>query len=325
MGIIGAAGLFISIIVHEFSHSLVAQRFGMHMKGITLFIFGGVAEMGDEPPSPRAEFLMAAVGPLSSIVLAFFFYGLFAIGQQMELSDGIQGVLGYLGAINGILALFNLVPAFPLDGGRILRSLIWGAKNDLDQATRISSKIGSGFAFVLMGWGIFQVLAGNFVGGMWAFLIGMFLRTAARMSYQKLVMRRNLEGEPIRRFMKSDPVTVRPLTTLEDFVKDYVYKYHHKMFPVVGDEGRLKGCITTKQVGNIPKEEWPITLVSELAQVCSRENTATSDLDATEALARMNRSGASRLMVVEGNRLVGIIALKDMLRFLALKIELEGR
>jgi len=323
MGIIGALGLFLSIIAHEFSHSLVARKYGIPMKGITLFIFGGVAEMDEEPPSPKVEFMMAIAGPLSSILIALIFYGIHAVGKQSGLSEPINGVVGYLGWINGILAGFNLLPAFPLDGGRILRSILWSARNNLRWATYISSRIGSGFGIFFIVLGVIQIFQGNFVGGMWWFLIGMFLQSAAKMSYQQLLTRKALEGEPIRRFMKTDPVTVSPSVSLEHLVEDYVYKYHFKMFPVVEDSDRLLGCITTKQVKEIPREDWGRKTVGEFASQCSPENSIEPQADAMRALSIMNRTGNSRLMVVEKGRLVGIISLKDMLELLSLKVELE--
>jgi Zn-dependent protease/predicted transcriptional regulator len=323
MGIIGALGLFLSIIAHEFSHSLVARKYGLPMKGITLFIFGGVAEMDEEPASAKVEFLMAIVGPLSSIIIALLFYGIHAIGKQAGLAEPINGVVGYLAMINAILAGFNLLPAFPLDGGRVLRSILWGAKKNLRWATYISSKIGSGFGILLIVLGVLQVFRGNFIGGMWWFLIGMFLQGAAKASYQQLVTRKALEGEPIRRFMKTDPVTVSPLVSLEQLVEDYVYKYHFKMFPVVEDSDRLLGCVTTKQVKEIPRQDWGRKTVGEVASQCSPENTIEPQADAMKAISIMNRTGNSRLMVVEGGHLVGIIALKDLLELLSLKVELE--
>jgi Zn-dependent protease/predicted transcriptional regulator len=322
MGIVGALGLFLSIIAHEFAHSLVARKYGMPMQGITLFIFGGVAEMGEEPPKPRAEFATAVVGPISSMAIAVVFYGISRVGGGF-LPQPINGVLGYLAWINAILAAFNLVPAFPLDGGRVLRSILWGIKGNLNWATRISSRIGSGFGIFLIIMGILNVLRGNFVGGMWWFVLGLFLQGAAKMSYQRLVTRKALEGEPVRRFMKSDPVTVKPTISLQELVEDYVYKYHFKMFPVVEDGNRLVGCIATKDVKGIPREEWSQKNVGEFAEKCTPENTIEPEKDATKALSMMSRNSASRLMVVEEGRLVGIIALKDMLRFLSLKVELD--
>jgi len=323
MGIIGALGLFLSIIAHEFSHSLVARKYGLPMKGITLFIFGGVAEMDEEPASAKVEFLMAIVGPLSSIIIALIFYGIHAIGKQSGLAEPINGVVGYLAMINAILAGFNLLPAFPLDGGRVLRSILWGAKKNLRWATYISSRIGSGFGILLIVLGVIHVFRGDFIGGMWWFLIGMFLQSAAKMSYQQLLTRKALEGEPIRRFMKTDPVTVSPSVSLEQLVEDYVYKYHFKMFPVVEDTDRLLGCVTTKQVKEIRRQDWGRKTVGEVASQCSSENTIEPQADAMQAISIMNRTGNSRLMVVEGGHLVGIIALKDLLELLSLKVELE--
>jgi Zn-dependent protease/CBS domain-containing protein len=323
MGIIGAAGLFLSIIAHEFSHSLVARKYGLPMKGITLFIFGGVAEMEDEPASAKVEFMMAIAGPICSILIALIFYGIHAAGKQAGLAQPINGVVGYLAWINAILAGFNLLPAFPLDGGRVLRSILWGVKKNLRWATYVSSRIGSGFGILLIILGVIQVFRGNFVGGMWWFLIGMFLQGAAKASYQQLLTRRALEGEPVRRFMKTDAITVPPSISLDELVEDYVYKYHFKMFPVVEDHDRLLGCVTTRQIKEIPRTEWGRKTVGDVASQCTPENTIEPQADAMKALSTMKQSGASRLMVVERGRLVGIIALKDLLELLSLKVELE--
>jgi Zn-dependent protease/CBS domain-containing protein len=323
MGIVGALGLFFSIVVHEFSHSMVARRFGIPMRGITLFIFGGVAEMTDEPPSAKAEFFMAAVGPLSSIAIALICYGVFVAGRNVGFPVGVNGVIEYLAMINGLLAAFNLLPAFPLDGGRMLRAALWAIKKNLRRATFISSRIGSGFGIALIVLGFLSIIRGNFIGGMWWGLLGLFLQGVARGSYQQLLTRKALEGESIKRFMNPDPVTVKPDLTLEQLVEDYVYRYHFKMFPVVQNSDRLVGCITTKQLKDVPKEDWGQRTVGELADKCNEENTISPDTDPVKALSTMNRTGISRLMVVEGGRLVGVIALKDMLQFLSLKVELE--
>ena len=263
MGIAGALGLFLSVIFHELSHSLVARRYGIPMKGITLFIFGGVAEMDEEPHSPQAEFTMAIAGPLSSILIALVAYGIYALGRARGWVVPVVGVIHYLSMINGLLAAFNLIPAFPLDGGRVLRSALWGFKGNLRWATYVSSRIGEAFGILLIVLGVWSVVRGNFIGGMWWFLIGMFLHNAAKMSYQQLMMRKALEGEPIRRFMEPNPITVPPSTSVEQLVEDYIYRYHFKMFPVVDSE-RLMGCVTTKQVKEVPREEWGRRTVESL-------------------------------------------------------------
>jgi len=323
MGTVGALGLFLSIIFHEMSHSLVARQFGMPIKGITLFLFGGVAEMKEEPPSAKAEFMMALAGPLSSILLAVVFYALSHITKSAGWPEAVYGVIKYLAWINGILAVFNLVPAFPLDGGRILRAVLWGWKKNLRWATRIAAGMGSGFGLFLIIMGALQFFTGRFIGGMWWFFIGMFLRNAAKMSYSQLLVRKALEGEPVARFMKKDPVTVPPSTTVEALVEDFIYRHQFKLFPVVEKGNRLRGCVTMKQVKDIPREEWQSRTAGEIAVGCSPENSIDLKADAMEALALMTRTGSSRLMVTEGNRLAGIISLKDMMKFFELKVELE--
>jgi Zn-dependent protease/CBS domain-containing protein len=322
MGIVGALGLFVSIVAHEFCHSLAARRSGMPMKGITLFIFGGVAEMNQEPSSARDEFIIAIVGPLSSLAIAVAFYLLTLVGEIAGWSMSVVGVMGYLALINLILAVFNLVPAFPLDGGRVLRACLWAWKGDLRKATRLAARIGEGFSLVMIGLGILRILTGYFIGGMWLILIGLFLRSAAQASYRQLLTRRALEGEPLQRFMNPEPVTVPPEIRLDRLVEDYIYRFHHKLYPVVDGE-RLIGCITNRQVKEIPRERWSETRVGDLAQACSEENTIDPETDAVQALARMHRSNTGRMMVVKGDRLIGIIALKDLLEFLSMKIDLE--
>jgi CBS domain-containing protein len=292
------------------------------MEGITLFIFGGVAEMHDEPPSASDEFLIAVVGPLSSFAMAAVFYGLYRLGNTAGWATAVTGVMGYLGLINLILAVFNLIPAFPLDGGRMLRAALWGWKGNLKHATRLASRIGQGFGILLIMLGVVRVLNGFFIGGMWFFLIGMFIQNAAKMSYQQLLTRRALEGEALERFMNRDPITVTSDTRLDDLVEDYIYRYHHKLYPVV-DGDRLTGCITTRQVKAVPRDRWAGTTVGEVAEACSDENTIRPGADAVEALSRMHRNSAGRLMVVEDGHLEGIIALKDLLQFLSMRIELE--
>jgi Zn-dependent protease/predicted transcriptional regulator len=323
MGLAGAIGLFASIVIHELFHSLVARKYGMPMKGITLFIFGGVAEMEEEPPSARAEFFMAIAGPITTIILGMLFYVIYRNAYSLGWPVALVGIFNYLRWINFLLAAFNLLPAFPLDGGRVLRSLLWSWKGNIGWATRVSAQIGSGFGFAMIFIGILRFIGGAFVGGMWFFLIGLFLRNAARVSYQRLLTMMTLQGEQVRRFMNKDPMTIPPSITVSELVEDYVYKHHYKMFPVVED-GKLKGCVSTREIKEVPREEWSARKAGELMKPCSSGNTVAPGDDATRALSLMNKTGSSRLMVVQDGKLVGIVALKDMLRFFSLKMELEG-
>jgi len=323
MGIAGMAGLVFSLIFHELSHSLVARHYGLPIKGITLFIFGGVAEMTEEPKSAKVEFWMAIAGPIASFVLALAFYLLAGVGTALGLPLAVTAVLGYLAFINLLLGAFNLIPAFPMDGGRVLRAALWHWRGDLRQATRIASGAGKGFGMLLMLLGLLNVLTGNFIGGMWWFLIGLFVRGAAEASYQQLIARRIFQGEAVRRFMTHETVAVPPGLTLAAFIEDFVYEYHYDLFPVVSGQS-LVGCVSTRQVKAVPREEWSRLTVGDVMAACTEENTVDPGMDAIEAMALMRRTGASRLIVAVGDRLVGIVALKDMLELFSLKMDLEG-
>lgn len=322
MGMAGAAGLFASIIFHELCHSLVARRFGMQMKGITLFVFGGVAEMHDEPPSPKAEFLMAVAGPAASILAGAVFLALAALAASGGAPGEYTTVIMYVGIINLVLAGFNLLPAYPLDGGRVLRSILWSRKGNLRRATRISTRIGSAFGLLLVFAGVYFFVRGALIGGIWWFFIGIFLRNASRASMMRLEMAEALKGEPVSRFMRTDPVTVSPGLPIGQLVEDYIYRHHFKMYPVV-ESGTLRGCITIGDVKAVERADWDKRTVEEISSPCSAENSIDQGADAVEALRLMNKTGRSRMLVTDGGRLSGIIALKDMLRFIFLKMELE--
>jgi Zn-dependent protease/CBS domain-containing protein len=323
MGLITALAFFGCILLHELGHAIVARARGMRIQGITLFLFGGVAEITDEPPSPLTEFLMAIAGPAVSIVLAVLFWLLALLGYNMGWPHPVVIVCGYLAAINGLVIAFNLVPAFPLDGGRVLRSILWGATKDLRKATYWASQAGQVFAWVLIGWGILQFFDGNWLGGVWMGLIGMFLNNAAQGGYQQVLIRQALKGEPVRRFMKRDPIAVPPSLDLDHWVEDYVYRYHHHAFPVVLD-GSLVGLITTQDLNQVARDDWGKHTVGEVMMSDIRPICIGEDADAMAVLEKLQRTGASRLLVAEGDRLLGLISHRDLLSFLNLKLELEG-
>jgi len=323
MALGGTAGLFFSIVFHELCHSLVARRFGVPLKGITLFVFGGVAEITREPPSAKAEFLMAVAGPLSSLSLALIFLILNRAGRISSWPVSLTGVVSYVAFLNLMLAIFNLLPAFPLDGGRIFRSALWAWKKDLVLATRVAAMAGSGFAILLMVGGIISLFTASPVAGIWWILIGLFLKKAAETSYRQVLWQKFLEGQKVKQFMRPNPITVPSGISLQQFVEDFVYTYHHRVFPVVG-VARLLGCIHVRALKNISKEEWPKRTVAELMEKCSLKNTVSPDEDANQVLTRMNRTGNTRLLVVEDEKLLGIVSLKDMLSFISLRLELEG-
>jgi Zn-dependent protease/CBS domain-containing protein len=322
MGIAGVIGLFFSIVLHELAHSLVARAFGTPMKGITLFLFGGIAEMEHEPPTPKAEFLMAIAGPLMSVMLGGLFYGLAVLVRELGGGAPLHGVLRYLAMLNGLLVAFNMVPAFPLDGGRALRAGLWAWRKDLRWATRIASRIGAAFGAALMILGVIAMLRGDLITGLWWLLIGMFIRAAAQGAYHQLQLRRALEGEPVSRFMTRDPIVVSPEVNLSELVEDYVYRHYHDLYPVISN-GELLGCIGVREIKQVPRERWADVTAGDAMTTCSEANVISQDADAMQALAKMQTTGSSRLMVADGDRLIGIIALKDLLGLLSLKIDLE--
>ena len=322
LGVGGAVGLFASIVVHELSHAVVARRNAIPMRGITLFIFGGVAEMDAEPPSAGAEFRMAAAGPIASFAIGG---GLLLVRALVPLPAPLVALIGYLATINVVLAIFNLVPAFPLDGGRILRAALWHRWGNLRRATRAASGVGNAFGLLLILGGIYLVIGeGEFIGGMWLALIGLFVRNAATSSYQQVLLRRALEGEPVRAFARTDPVTVPSWLSVQSLVDDVIYRHHHKLYPVVDDD-RLTGCVSTDDVKALPREDWHHRRVADISRDCSVENTLHPDTDALDALHAMRRAGRSRMLVAENGTLVGMLSVKDLLEFFALKVDLEER
>ena len=321
MGVAGAIGLFISIVLHELSHAVVARRYDMPITGITLFIFGGVAELRNEPTNAKAEFLMAIAGPIASMVIGAVLLAITATGGS-AMPRPVFGVLNYLGQINWILALFNLVPAFPLDGGRILRAALWGWKKDFARATHIAAGAGQVFGLALILYGAVRFVAGDLVGGIWLFFIGLFMHGAAGAARQEVALRRAFAGKRVSALMQRDPIGVPPDLPIRGLVQDYFYRYYFKAFPVLHD-GALVGCIMAKQVSRLRREDWDRLTVGEVMQPCSPDIIVPPDSDALEALKKMQGGRHSRLLVVENGRLGGILALSDMLQYLSLKQELE--
>lgn len=324
LGVAGLIGFAFSIIFHELSHSLVARRFDMPIRGITLFVFGGVAEMEEEPPGAKAEFWMAIAGPLMSFFLAFVFFllgGLF-VGPDAAKPTPLAVLFGLLAYVNGVLGVFNLVPAFPLDGGRVLRAALWYWKGDIGWATRVAAAAGSVFGFVLIAIGLINAVAGNLVGGLWWFLIGLFLRAAAGAEASRQIARSALSGKPVSRFMSADVVAVPPDLPLGQLIDDYFYRHYFTSFPVCKD-GRLVGCVSLKAVKAALAEHPAIHTVESVMEACPDNQTVAPDADSAEALRQMQTAGVSRLFVTRNDRLVGILALRDLLNFLAIKAELS--
>lgn len=345
MGLMGAIGLFASIVIHEFSHSLVARRYGMPISGITLFIFGGIAEMEAEPPSAKAEFLMAIIGPVTSLLIGGAFWMLLAAlgsltggaaAAPSAVAQGTNvtlwsGVLDYLARINILLALFNMVPAFPLDGGRVLRAILWGVKGNIEWATRITSQIGVAFGFFLMAVGVFDFIGGNFIGGLWKVMIGLFLRGAATTSYENQLVRQALEGEKVARIMVESPVAVPDNITIQELVDSYVEKDFAGLYPVVDGkrmsgvilDNPVLGSISLEKIKQIPKNRWRTLSVHQLMTPSTAENTVSPDTEAIEVVEIMKKQGNSGLLVVVEGHLMGMVTFKDLVKFISDKVEIK--
>lgn len=324
MALAAIIGLAASIIIHELAHSLVAKAMGLPLESITLFIFGGVAELGEEPKSPLAEFAMAIAGPVASVGLALLFSAMATGVAAIGLLSSTAGVFAYLSVINWVLAAFNMLPALPMDGGRAFRAVVWSLSGDFTGATRLAARIGVGVGTIIMALGLFWAVIGYFAGGLWWILIGLFIRSAAGGAVYQEQMLRLFKGAPVRAFMTPDPITVSPDLSLRAFIDDYVYKYHFDLFPVMRDR-RLVGAIGLKETKSIHRDMWDMTRVEAVMAPVSEANMIEASADAMDALAKMRKGGLSRLIVVEEGRLVGVVALKDLLDLLALKMTLEGR
>jgi CBS domain-containing protein len=256
-------------------------------------------------------------------VLSAACYLAFAVGYRIHLPIVPLGLIGYLAFVNSLLGGFHLIPAFPLDGGRVLRAALWHWKQDLHRATRWASRIGSWFGLALILSGIFHVITGDFIIGIWWFILGLFLRTAAGTAYYQVVARTKLSGEAIRRFMTPNPETVSSDLPIDRLVEEHFYRSLHEMYPVMEDT-RLIGCVHSKQVAGIPRDQWTQLTVRDILTPCSAENTIAGDINALAALSIMNRTGATRMLVLDGDRLAGVVTLKDLLKLLALKLNLES-
>ncbi|HEU5162817.1 MAG TPA: site-2 protease family protein [Thermoanaerobaculia bacterium] len=322
MGFAGAAALFLSIILHELAHAAVARRYGVQVRSITLFIFGGVADLHEEPPSARAEMRMAVAGPATSLALAIVLLIAAAAGRASGVLPPLWTVIGFLGGMNGALFLFNMLPAFPLDGGRVLRAWLWKRSGDIRAATRTAATAGNVLGMLLMALGVVTLVMGHLITGFWWILIGFFIRSAGQVSYHQIFIRETLAGERVRRFMTANPVTVPRVISVKELVEKYVFKYHHKLYPVM-EEDKVVGCVTMQAIRDLPSDEWERQTVGSIAEPCSPENTISPDEEAMEALARMSRDRRSRLLVMRDGTLEGVVTLSDLLKFLSLKMEFE--
>ena len=307
--------VFGSVLVHELAHSLVAIKQGDSVKSITLFILGGVAQITDEPREPLNEFVMAVVGPIASFILAsvFFMLSLLLLGVNMPL----HGALLYLAVINTVLGVFNLLPGFPMDGGRVLRSIIWKITGDLRKATLIASRSGQAFSFFLVAIGMFEIFSGM-LSGLWLVFIGWFLFSAAAQSYQQVLLRSRLSGISAEDLMKRDIEVIDGDISVQRLVDDHVLRMKRAVF-VVGDPEHTEGIIGLEDIKAAPKGNWKSIKAWSIMTPMDRLTVVGPDTLGEEVLRLMNESKISQVAVMEGDRLLGIIRRSDVSKYIELR------
>jgi Zn-dependent protease/predicted transcriptional regulator len=321
VGVVSALALFASVLVHELAHSFVALARGHGVHSITLFIFGGVSSLKAEAEDPKDEFLISVVGPLTS----------FALGAVCWLArQGVApsnappaAILTYLAFINVMLGVFNLLPGFPLDGGRVLRSLVWAVTGSLRRATEVATYVGQGMGFLLIFWGVAQLLRGDFLGGLWIAFIGWFLNSAAETTRRQHLVQESLRGIQVAQLMNPHLPLVSPETSVEEFVFEHVLREGKRAVLVVHD-GRLAGIVSITDAKKIPQDVWDTTTVAQIMTPVPLK-TVSPDTDLNVALQLLVDGTLNQLPVVQGEQPVGLLSRADVLRFLQLREELGLR
>lgn len=323
LGVLASLLLFVSVLVHELSHSVVAQSRGLQVRSITLFIFGGVSNIEGEPRSAGDELLIAGAGPLSSLALGVLFGALVLALAGASLA--LTALLSYLALVNVLLAIFNLIPGFPLDGGRVFRAAAWAVTGSYFRATQIATALGQGIAYLFIFGGLLLAFSGAFISGIWIAFIGWFLSNAAEAARRQLRVQRAFAGVKVEELMNPEPVTVHPYLTLRDMVDDYVLHRNLRAVPVVDDAGAIMGLVTVTDVKNVPREQWDRLTVGDVMTPSAQMITVSPQTNAGEALQMMGQRDVNQLPVIDSGRLVGLLSQGNVLRFLQVREELGMR
>jgi Zn-dependent protease/predicted transcriptional regulator len=322
IAILAAVLFFGSVLIHELAHALVSQARGIRVQDITLFLFGGATRARVESRGPGDEFLIAVVGPLTSGLLAALFGVAAGFGRDV-LSSPLVGTLGYLAWTNLLLAGFNLLPGFPLDGGRLLRSAIWKATGSLRRATRVASLAGQAVGWLLVAAGVAYLLAGNLAGGIWFAFIGWFLVQAARSSYEELQLRHLLRGVEAGDVMAGNLLRIPPDLSLQDAVDDYFMRYDHGAFPV-DEQGRTIGLLTLRGVRRVPRDQWSTRRVRDHMVPVGDQVVVAPEARMDQVMGKLEDGEAGRVLVVQDGEVVGIITPTDLTRWLRRWRALDG-
>lgn len=323
MGVATVAGIIFSIIAHEVAHAVIAEYYHMPIASITLFIFGGVAEMKGEPSHPKGEFFMAVAGPIMSMLMALFFWAIADLYAGFIHTGAVFHVLDYLGKLNMLIALFNIVPAFPLDGGRALRAIIWHRKNNLVAATRIASEYGAVFAYGLIAVSCYKIVANNdLVSGMWLGLLGLFVHSSGAYAVQQMESRTLLGIEKASRFMHNHVTTVSPDLTISDLVDFYINKHYQKSFPVI-DNDTLVGIVSLQSILSLDRHKWHWLHVASVMEIPTQVTVIAPDLSAADALEIMQKHKKEQLLVADGGKFMGVIMLRDLANYLSITMKID--
>jgi Zn-dependent protease/CBS domain-containing protein len=315
-----AALFFASVLAHELSHALVARRFGIQVRDITLFIFGGAASLEGDTRRPRDEALIAAAGPLSSLVIGA---GLWAIGVVI-LQPQMAALIGWLGFINVFLGAFNLLPAFPMDGGRILRALLWRIRGDEFAATRNAAAVGRAFGYLLIALGVYLAFQRDLFNGIWLALIGWFLTNAAESTVAQMSLQRSLRGVKVRDVMEAEPPSVSPNELVADLVNERLMRGEHRSFLVRHDDGGLAGIVTLSDVRRVPRDDWPSARVTDVMTRFTDVASVGPDDPLEGALEVLQKKEVNQLPVVtdEGRTVLGLLTRSGILRMIDTRLKL---
>jgi Zn-dependent protease len=320
IGIITSLLLFASVLAHELAHSLVGRANGIPIKSITLFIFGGVAQMTKEATKASAEFKMAAAGPACSLVIGGFF-GLIWLLTKGTFSS-VAEMARWLAIINVALAVFNLIPGFPLDGGRVFRSLMWRFSGNYKRSTKIATRVGQGVAYAFMGGGILMIfLLQEWIGGLWLVFIGWFLQNAASTSYRQAQWQEALRGVIVSQVMTPYYMTVPPNITLTQLVQGYVLPTGRRFF-LVADESGFKGILTLRNIKSVAQPNWDTTPVEKIMVPADKLKVAHPEQDALSVMGQMNENDINQMPVVHEGRVVGLITRDNLIRALRTRTDL---
>ena len=311
MGAAGTLLFFASLLLHEISHSVVARTKGIPMRGITLFLFGGLAHTSREPDTAGDELQIAGIGPVVSFALGGLFLGLAAVGRAWGWSPAVHEVAQYLGFINVALAVFNLLPGYPLDGGRIFRALTWKITGNLAKATRWATTGGRWIGLALIVLGVFDALAGALLGGLWLVFIGFFLRGAAGMAARQFALEQALRGVHASQVMYSETSVLEGDMTLEDVARGPAMRTTRDAFPV-RDDGHVVGRLLLDDLTETPRDAWRSTTVREVMSTIDDRSVVRPETDMGEVLTKIKASGAGQVFVMENGTVLGSISARDL-------------